>query len=611
MKAPYAAEIASLPLTYAAALGADVNSLEAALRTVGAGPALFVGAGGAMALAQLAARLHEERFRQPARACTALELLEAPTLARRGAVMFSSSAKHPDAQRVLGELRRLRFQPSVLLTHRAEADVTELTGPDCQVVTLPALPRPDGFLATGSILQGSVLLLRAFDGTSALPATLDIPDEVDRLRDEVLVLYPPALLPVATDLEVRLVESGLAAVQLADYRNFAHGRHTGFARREASVTVIGLLHGASRGLGDATLGLLPKTADIRRWDGGETLAEATVRLLVRSIHLVGWQACGQGVDPARPKVPTFGRRLYRLPLARLLESRLSAGVERKVLAAGAGNNASSSEAYTAAAERWSETISQLRFGGLVLDYDGTVCWTQRRFDLPEKAVCTALTEFLERGCVLGFASGRGRSLYGDLRKWVPDCYHDQVVVGLYNGAVVMRLGELLPDLRAPSAWTRTVERAIEQLPVIERLTVVSRASQVTLAPSSAMHLDTLAALARECLVSASVSATVAVSGHSVDIVPLTATKLAVADRVEAVAGRPALAIGDQGQLGGNDYALLARGPATLTVDRCSADPNSCWFVGSGELVGPALLLRLLAKLRPRRGGLALSEVGVR
>ena len=44
------------------------------------------------------------------------------------------------------------------------------------------------------------------------------------------------------------------------------------------------------------------------------------------------------------------------------------------------------------------------------------------------------------------------------------------------------------------------------------------------------------------------------------------------------------------------------------MDRCSADLESCWFVGSGEFVGPALLVRLLGNLRPRRDGLALCGV---
>jgi hypothetical protein len=150
-----------------------------------------------------------------------------------------------------------------------------------------------------------------------------------------------------------------------------------------------------------------------------------------------------------------------------------------------------------------------------------------------------------------------------------------------------------------------------QLPLSERFTVAPRGPQVSLTPSGLVDLDTLAPIVTDCLARASVTATVVASGHSIDIVAPTTSKLAVAQRAEALAGRAALAIGDQGQVGGNDHALLARGTATLTVDRCSADLGSCWFVGSGELVGPALLVRLLSNLRSRRGGLALSGVNVR
>ena len=40
-----------------------------------------------------------------------------------------------------------------------------------------------------------------------------------------------------------------------------------------------------------------------------------------------------------------------------------------------------------------------------------------------------------------------------------------------------------------------------------------------------------------------------------------------------------LAIGDQGDLGGNDFELLASSRWTLSVDRCSADPARCWWPG--------------------------------
>lgn len=611
MKPPYRVEIDALDHTYRAAVGADIQVLRSAVSEMGRGPALLIGSGGSMALAELAAHLHEGVCRQPARACTSLQALDTPQIGRRGAVLFSSSAKHPDAQRVLLDFRRRRFAPAVLVTHRDGDGVQELAGFDTLVVTLPQLAQPDGFLATGSILQTATLLLRAYLPDAQLSTALRSASEEPSLRDEVLVLAPPSLACVAADLEVRLVESGLAPVQVSDYRNFAHGRHTGFDRRSERVTVIALSDLSSDPLATGTVGALPTSCDVRRWHVDGPWERAVVELLHRSIRLVGAMGERAGLDVARPKVPAFGRRLYRLPLSRRVPDHPVAGVERKLLAASCGEDDEMRRRYVDAGAEWSEELGRRRFAGLVLDYDGTVCWTQRRFGLPERGVQDRLRWLLDGGAVLGFASGRGRSLHADLRQWVPRAQWDRVVVGLYNGGVVLTLADDLPDLREPSDWSRRVAATLAASPYGERLSVVERGAQVSVEATGVVHDDQLGALLADRLHSAGVEGSIAASGHSVDIVPPTSTKLTVAADVERRTGGGALAIGDQGQLGGNDHALLARGAATLSVDRCSPDLVSCWFAGSGDRVGPAALERHLGSMRRRRDGFALTRMEIR
>lgn len=611
MKPPYRTELDALSETYGQALRAEIDPVRRALELIGSGPALFIGSGGSMAVAELAAYLHERRSRQPARACTSLEALDAPQMSRRGALLFSSSAKHPDALRVLGDFRRRRFAPAVIATHRGASDIEDAAGADTVVVSLPPLGQPDGFLATGSILQLATLVLRAHAQDSVLPPSLSDPaGEQMPLRDEILVLTPPSLRSVAADLEVRLVESGLAAVQVADYRNFAHGRHTGFARRSDRVSVIALSDSDAAALASGTTGVLPDTCDVRRWHVDGPWATAVITLLHRSMRLAGAVGERAGLDIARPQVPTFGRRLYRLPLTKRVPARLVGGVERKLLAAGCGDDEDRRRFYEQCALPWTEQLVGARFAGVVLDYDGTVCWTQRRFELPDAGLRERLRGILDNGALLGFASGRGRSLHADLRQWVPAAHWGRVVVGLYNGGVVLGLDDDLPDLREPTAWSHAATAAIGALANAERLDIVERGLQVSVSALGSGEPGVLAASVCDRLASAGVDATVTASGHSIDVIPPTSTKVSVVDRVEERAGGSALAIGDQGQLGGNDHALLARGPFTLSVDRCSPDPDSCWFVGPDDRVGPGLLARHLQALRPRRGGLALTGVVV-
>lgn len=611
VKLPYRTELDALTGTYARARSVEIGPIRHALDMVGSGPALFIGSGGSMAVAELAAYLHEERCRQPGKACTSLEALDAPQLSRRGALLFSSSAKHPDAQRVFEDFRRRRFAPAVLATHRDAESVQGTAGLDTLVLSLPPLEQVDGFLATGSILQLATLLLRAHAPAAELPSSLPDagPDEAP-LRDEVLVLTPSSLRSVAVDLEVRLVESGLAAVQVSDYRNFAHGRHTGFARRSNRVTVIALSASDSEALATGTTATLPERCDVRRWHADGPWEEAVITLLHRSMRLAATAGDRVGLDVARPQVPTFGRRLYRLPLRRRVPGRPVGGIERKLLAAGCGNDDDARALYEQAALAWHEQVRQERFAGVVLDYDGTVCWTQRRFELPELAVQDRLRSILDTGAIVGFASGRGRSLHADLRRWVPPAQWERVIVGLYNGGVVLTLSDELPDLREPTAWSRAVAGALTAMPNAERLEVVERGAQVSVSPLGVSEQSALVGMVSDRLTAAEVQASVATSGHSIDIVPPTSSKLAVVGCVAERAGGSTLAIGDQGQVGGNDHALLAEGPATLSVDRCSGDPGSCWFVGAGDRVGPALLETQLRSLRRRRGGLALTGLEV-
>jgi len=611
VKPPYRSELEALPLTYVDALTADIEELRTALHDIGGGPALFVAAGGSMALAHLAARLHERVCRQPARACTPLEALDSPQLARRGAVLFSSSAKHPDSQQVLRDFQRRRFSPTVLVTHRCAEDLQQAAGPDCRIVSLPGPAQRDGFLATASILQIATLLLRTYNAKVELPDELDDFEEWGVLRDDLLVLTPPSLFSVATDIEVRMVESGLASVQVVDYRNFAHGRHTGFARRSDKTTVLALTDGESRALAETSVATLPSAADFRLWDGGETWAPAVIRLLTRSMRLAGQVGDAVGLDIARPHVPEFGRRLYRLPLSRRVPARLTGGIERKLLAAGTGDHEEVWTLYSEAGLRWMEEMRGRRFGGLVFDYDGTACWTRRRWDLPDANLREALGRLLGQGAVIGFASGRGRSLQADLRRWVSPNHWSQVALGLYNGAILLTLDDSLPDLREPTRWSREVVTALETVPGSDRLTLDERGAQVSITPShGVMHLEQLQAIITNELARCGVLGAVASSGHAVDIVQPSTTKVSVTELVEKMSGGSALAVGDQGQLGGNDYALLAHDSASLSVDRCSADPASCWFVGTGELVGPALLHQYLRNLETRRDGFALMQLEV-
>jgi hydroxymethylpyrimidine pyrophosphatase-like HAD family hydrolase len=604
VKGPYVDELSALAGVYDSARHVAVPGLHEALNYLGSGPCVFIGSGGTMAIAHLAAHLHEVRHWQPAQVCTALEALSLTYQPERGAILFSSSAKHPDADMVLETFRRRLFGRTAVLTHRNPHALEEKAGPDTSIVQLPHLPVRDGFLATGSVMQMAVGLLVASGGAQDLPEKLEVDlDLADDLREEVLVLHSPALRSVASDIEVRLVESGLAAVQVSDFRNFAHGRHTGFARRIDRVSVIALSDGSSEALASGTLCCLPPNAHVLHWNVSLPSPASVPALLERSMVTAGAAGERVGLDVARPSVPGFGRSLYNLPLKRRLAYSTSDGVDRKLRASAFSEDSAIRHRYGVALAGWSREFAQQRFGGVVLDYDGTVCWTSKRFGLPGEELRSQLTALLEGGAKVGFASGRGRSLYNDLRDWVPRQQWSAVYLGLYNGAVLLSLAEELGDLRSPTAWSSSVVSALHAIPGLEPGCVTERGEQVTidLIEGAPIRLDEVV----RWLQVRGVKASVATSGHSIDIVRSGTSKVSVIAHLEAATSRPVLAVGDQGHRSGNDFELLAARPWSLTVDRCSADPDRCWFLGDGREVGPDLLARYLGSLRQLNGGLAV------
>ncbi len=148
-----------------------------------------------LAVATLAAQLHESACHEPAAAITPLSAISRPTLTSSAAMLFTSSGNHPDAREVMRRLGRPGMHPAAVLTHRPKAELLPL--PAATVITLPTLAVPDGFLAVNSVMSMSVALIRAYLGDDALPHELPALSAVDPLPQTVDHLLPPP--PSLTD----------------------------------------------------------------------------------------------------------------------------------------------------------------------------------------------------------------------------------------------------------------------------------------------------------------------------------------------------------------------------------------------------------------------------
>lgn len=613
----YEAELGHLDATYGAARASEPSDLRDAVHAVLHLPTWYVGNGGTMAVAQFAAELHNRATGLPATATTSLGFINSRIAARSALVVISAGAKHPDTTAAVRAALERRIRQVILVTERDASDLSgPLADPRVQVVTLSRPGPRDGFLATNSVLNIATAFAAVHSAGTKLPKKLpslvaDGPAPI-REGDDLVVLAAVGTWPAATDLETRLVETGLAGVQKTDFRNFAHGRHLGLSRTMDHVTVVALSDDDSHALAEATLDLIPATVPVQHLTSRLNGPAACLDLLVQSMRLVAQIAAGTGLDPARPSVPAFGRRLYHLDSRRHLDS----GVEypalfRKLDAASIPATDQNIQRLHRARARWQEAVESTPISGVVLDYDGTVCTTAGRFEPPGPKVQECILRLLEQGIEVGFASGRGRSLLAGLQDWIPPHLQTHVYLGMYNGAVRGRLDQnslLEPHGDGPFTGHET-KRFINALksrlePIGAAITI--RPHQISVEPR--FHLgNTQAVLVAATEVVQAHNATSPIhlktvaSAHSADIIPIEISKNLLRGEL---AGGPKqgsiLAIGDQGEPAGNDFELLAADKLTLSVDAVSGDPTRCWNLANNDEHGPALLVRYLSAIRRNR-----------
>src|SRR5262249_52806365 len=131
-------------------------------------------------------------------------------------------------------------------------------------------------------------------------------------RQTILVLYGPTTHAAAVDLESKFSEAALGAVQLADFRNFAHGRHHWLAKRGEESGVLALVPEDDRELAGSLLALPPKRVPTLEVHVPGRGIHACLAALARVLMLAGQAGEARGIDPGDPGVPAFGRRIYHL-----------------------------------------------------------------------------------------------------------------------------------------------------------------------------------------------------------------------------------------------------------------------------------------------------------
>ncbi len=624
MGRPYTHDVAALPQTFEWAMSLKIPVLVRAIASAVEFPTVYIGSGGSYTSAVFGAQLHTLLTAKLSRAVTPFEARAISKWRDLGAMVLSGGGNNPD---VVGTFKYLvTEEPAVLgiICSRLGSKLSAKVQRFAHVEMTEAEPPigKDGFLATNSLLSACVLLYRAycevFGRTEGLPNAYEdfVPATAMKTDAEsvavlqsssLLVLYGPTSTAVAVDLESKVNEAGLGDIQITDYRNFAHGRHTGLAAKARDCSVLAFVAHEDERIATQTLELIPRSIPrltIRLPFRGP---KGAISAVAAGLHLVGARAKLLGVDPGKPQVPQFGRALYHLnawPRTVARSNRLLAAAARKRAVSIAQNV--STDDWSRQGIEFVRRLQETALDGVVLDYDGTLCDARYRFESLPRTTAQALERLLRSGAIVGIATGRGKSVREALRQSVDRRYWSRLIIGYYNCSQIASTDDdAMPDgsERVCLALREALQRLNRHSDVTMFAKVEGRGEQLTIRPKllgdagrvKALTVDLLAPELRR-------GVTVVHSTHSIDVLAPGISKVLLLNYLERTAGRDLklLRIGDLGQWPGNDFELLAS-PLGISCYRISAHPQECWNLAPlGVRFSQATLL-YLKMLRPNRG----------
>lgn len=637
MGKPYDSELASLPLTYDWARTADVKPLVTALRRASSLPLIAIGSGGSFTTAAFTADCHQHFCRRLAKAITPLELMAGNPEKEASYVILSAAGKNRDILATFQYLLDAEPANIIVLCTSVGSPLAELARPYSWVdIVEYELPTgKDGFVATNSLFASCVLVARAYgEATAAELAwpsafddlTTELPESLSSVleRETLLVIHDHPTRSAALDLESKFSEAALGTVQVCDLRSFAHGRHHWLAKRGDSTGILTLHTSESSKLMHRTTRLLPPAVPIADVSVEGERIIGGIRAIVDVLYVVRAAGLMRGIDPGRPGVPSYGSRIYNLPAFSARKREPVDGVsrseryaiERKARIGVAelqklGLLAYWQEAY----RRFYDEICAATFGAVVFDYDGTLCDPANRFSGIREEVVAALKDLLSKGILIGIATGRGGSVREDLSAQIRDpIFQGDVLIGYHNGSELSTLvdaGQPPEDAALGAALKPAWELLASDPRTRDFATLRPSAGQITVRPRDGVE-DMIWPVVRHYAAICGLSAVR--STHSIDLLAPGVGKRrlveAVRERLLNSSHRGVLVIGDQGEWPGNDYELLGE-PHSVSVDRISPDPVTCWNLLPPGMRGSQGVLWYLSQLRLRKSSFTFKAAWLR
>jgi HAD superfamily hydrolase (TIGR01484 family) len=449
----------------------------------------------------------------------------------------------------------------------------------------------DGFLAVNSVIGMSCALAQLF--RKLFQSDLGISSPVEKaLKDHldaqicdyefsnintIQIVTSEWGTPAGFDLESRLAESGLSNCFLTDPRNFGHGRFIWIDKWRQTSLILLFSTPDSKKFIARFKKTIPADTNIMHFDSPFSGILGAIYCTVRSILFFGELAKQRDINPGKPQVSQWGRKLHKLYY--------TSDEKNKAIP----EQSKSQHKYPA------ESAS---FAAVVFDFDGTLVDTKKRYEPIKPEIASEINRLLKEGLTIGIATGRGLSAFKELKKIVPKALQQKVLVGIYNGSILKRLSS--ENRLSDSFWpVKDLIMSLVKNKTPKGLTVSAKITNISIRDGSSEK--------REMFVQEIIAGLgqhvrfikCQTSGHSIDISPNWASKLLVVQGLVGSLTEQVLCVGDQGQVKGNDEELLSWVPS-ICVGKVCPSSHLCLWIGKDpqyrESLGTLRVLKNIHKV---------------
>ncbi len=600
-------ELELLNHTFHQVLNCDVKKIERFLSNSIDNSLLIVGSGGSYSAARAFDYFSQRTMlNKLSKAITPFELFNYnESLKGSNVVLLTAGGNNPDTVNSFKYISQ--FEPksflTICLSKKSKIHTLSSKFERNSLFEIDNSSGKDGFLAVNSLISMMSLVSKAYGNVTGdnffdlnndfgfnIPAfTSDINNVLS--KKTIIVLHGGLSTSVAIDLESKFTEAALGNIQLADYRNFAHGRHHWIAKHYNDTSIIALVSPKEEIIANKTLSLIPLDIPVCKLCTQKDSFLGMLELFYQAFAIVDLAGKLVNIDPGNPRVPEFGRKLYHLSFTPPINKKVKALTLQENRAAYKKSGSVCGDLFTKyklGFNKFYNTLKETTFNGLIFDYDGTIKDKNKDSDI-EDEIFNRLNLLLDNGIIIGIATGRGQSVRKELQEKIHKRHWKNVLIAYYNGGEI----GFLDNNEMPNKNVETYQSLSLLYNDITNMLGMSdnielRPYQLTIMQTTYNSEVIKNIVLDMCLKYSDLK--YFESGHSIDIIPKVNSKIKIIPHFNE--NPNFLCVGDSGQINGNDYELLSH-QFGISVKNVSPSISTCWNFAPVGTEGPSATLYYL------------------